>query len=197
MVLDGGPISLGAEIIANGLWMRSYGTISNLGFPMPITLTGNRFSNFDYFNAVGGVIGAEERADFTGTPNHSAVGLLPSNRPCIVTFNGVTIVDCNTTSVNIRELFLSLPKNLWYITWLYSSWDNLSNPEFFVQEPVNLGMNPRDLTTFYRKALLYRTDPLLEESVLKLEKVTPQEELAEWEFTVEFPEEAVDLDMPH
>ena len=180
LVLDGGPISLGGTIEARRTWFRSYGDMSNLGSPMPINISENYLPNFDYFNAIGGVIGspespikintekkllvgASDRADFTGIPTHSSVRRVPSNLPCIVTFNGVTIYDCHGTEFNIREVFNTIPKILFYVPGLYSSWDNLSNWEYFEQEPSNLGMNPNE------ESLLYwvLTHRFLEETAVK------------------------------
>ena len=126
---------------------------------------------------------------------HDLVKLIPSNPPCIVTFNGRTILDCLATGIDIRKLFNSISKELFYVPGLYSSWDNLSNWVYFEDEPWFLGFNPRDLTHFYHKTIFYKSNPFLEDSVLKLEKAAPIQEPAEWEFMVELQEEPVKLNL--
>ncbi len=164
LILDGGPIYLGGEIDAKFLFMHSIGNISNLGLPQPINIGATILRNFQVFNASNGVVGsidspieintpytivvgADPRADFTGTPNHTEVREVPSNPPCIVTFNGVTLIDCGLAAPINRFPFL--PKYLFYVPGLYSSWDNLSNWEYFEEEPWALGANPRDRKLMY------------------------------------------------
>jgi hypothetical protein len=165
LVLDGGPIYLGAQIDAKFLFMHSEGNISNIGLPQPINISTTTLRNFEVFNATNGVIGsidspieintpysivvgADSRADFSGTPNHTQVKELPSNPPCVVTFNGVTLIDCGLAAPSNRFPFL--PKYLFYVPGLYSSWDNLSNWEYFEAEPWALGANPRDMKLMVR-----------------------------------------------
>ncbi len=166
LILNGGPINLGAEIDAQFVALNAQGNISNIGAPVPINISGTNTLGFDIFNAVGGVIGslsspievntsyvllvgASPRADFIGTPFHSTVRVVPSNIPCIVTFNGVTLIsDC--VRVKIQNIFNNLPKYLFYVPGLYSSWDNLSNREYFEQEPVDISSNPEYKKLFYQ-----------------------------------------------
>jgi filamentous hemagglutinin family protein len=164
LVLDGGPIYLGAELDAKLVFMHSVGNISNIGLPQPINVLTSSLSNFEVFNAIKGVVGsidspieintpytivvgASPRADFIGTPNHTGVREISFNPPCIVTFNGATIVTCNPNASINRFPFL--PKYLFYVPGLYSSWDNLSNREYFEEEPWALGSNPRDRKLMY------------------------------------------------
>ncbi len=56
-------------------------------------------------------------------------------------------------------------------------------------------MNPKERMLFYIKTILYRTDPHIEDSVLQLERSTPKQEVADWEFFIEFPKESVELNV--
>ncbi len=137
ILVDGGPIYFGGEISAVHAWFRAHDTMVNLGSPKPINVSGTSSLVFEYFNTIGGDVGspsspielntrhqsnlgADSRADFIGDPFHGVFLSIPSNPPCIVTFNDVTILDCNTETT-LQESFNSIPKSLWYITWLYSS----------------------------------------------------------------------------
>jgi filamentous hemagglutinin family protein len=165
ILLDGGGIYLGGEIDAAALFFRSSGVLENLDEPQPINIAGDSPIVFQYFNALGGNVGspsspieintvnksnvgANYRADFIGEPFHGLFLLDPKNTPCIITFNGVTVLDCMGASTP-QELIVTVPKNLLYDTWTYSSWNNLSNEEFFEQEAAYPNKNPREKEIFF------------------------------------------------
>jgi hypothetical protein len=169
LFLDGGPIQLGAPIETRHFFIRSRGNITNIGGKHSITTTGIAPLGFDYLNAVGGnigslqspvelmgnketFIGAKEVASLAGTLKVGAIDYVPSNIPCIVTLNGALLRDCNTIS-SPSNLFNALPKNLFYVPGLYSSWDNLSNWSYFYEESLKTLENPRGVVSkiFWKK----------------------------------------------
>jgi len=201
VTFDTGPINFGAEIAATHIWARSYGSMSALNSAQAINISGDSPFEFEYFNAIGGNIGssnspinlnvlqqsnlgANYSADFTGDPYHPFFFSIPSNPPCLVTFNGTTILDCNFIP-SLQQNFNAIPKDLWYVTWTYSSWDNFSNLEFFEQEAIDPAQNPRDLKlTYWVMTRRYQdTDTVPPENafkkveVISLEKPVSYEEI--------------------
>ncbi len=242
--LDGGSIYLGGQVDAKLVWLNAQGNISNLGSPQPINVTGGNALTFEFLNATGGVVGsldspieinsaypiivgASPRADFSGTPMHSRVIEYPPNPPCIVTFNGIVIEDCNLTgSKNAQKVFSFLPKYLFYVPGLFSSWNNLSSWEYFSQEPWKIADNPKDKKTLHwipetrpisrveevtiqvivqDPASAQQPAPVgqvpmpihIDTIVLPETTRNPQKEPADWEFSVYFEEEARSLDLRH
>jgi len=235
LYFDGGPLYLGGDITASGVWLRSRGNQENLG-SSSLNISGNSQSTFDYLNAIDGVVGSlsypieintaksitvgsSSTVNFTGTPFQSCVDFVDSNPPSSVIFNGVSIYSCGTGPNPPRPpgppippnppfptpdfpqgevtsaFFHLIPKDYWYITWTYSSWDNFSNLEFFEEESVNPGFNKRDLKMFYANGIYDRTDPRIEDSVLNLQRITPVEQTVDKEFKVEFSKKPINLDM--
>jgi hypothetical protein len=165
LFLDGGPIHIGAPIETRYFFMRSRGSTSNIGEKHPITVTGLGPILFNYLNAIEGnigtykspieinqdkenLIGAHVRADLAGTVLKGSLDSIPSNPPCIVTLNGVTIQDCNTIPTHI-DLYNAIPKYLFYLPGIYSSWDNLSNSIYFVQVPPSAYEDSRNRQIFW------------------------------------------------
>jgi hypothetical protein len=220
--LDGGPILLGGSVDAEFVFFRSKGNISNIGSPIAITNGGSNLLDLSYFNAIGGVVGSQEspieinteqlivvgaypRADFIGTPMHSSVRLARGNAPCVVSFNGTDLINCNGSFFSARALFNSLPKDLFYLPGIYSSWNNLSNLEYFTEEPSDLGFNPRNRKLFYsigpaeKKSLIsqvfsgYTRIRKLKEALSHGKDL--QQEPVSWDFIVNFSEEPLLLDL--
>jgi filamentous hemagglutinin family protein len=163
--IDGGPINLGGEINAAHVFLRTSTTLVNLDEPQPINVYGNTPLSFQYINALGGnigslsspielntttqsTLGANTRADLVGDPDHSFFFLDRQNPPCIITFNGVTLIDCNNVGT-IEQILATVPKNLFYDTWAYSSWNNLSNEEFFLPPAAYPNENPNKEKFYY------------------------------------------------
>ena len=192
LVLDGGPIYLGGAIDANRFFMRSQGSILNLTTPNPITIPGNLRTGLEYINAIGGTVGtlsspieintvkpialgASSRADLQGTLTAGLLEYISSNVPCIVTLNGVVLRDCNTIP-NPAEEFNSLPKYFFYLPGIYSSWDNLSNGEYFLADPLDDNDQVRNRTLFWQKPeepveIEVLTSPAQEEVAITVEDI--------------------------
>jgi filamentous hemagglutinin family protein len=168
--LDGGPIYLGGSIDAGRIFARSYGSILNAALPVAINISGPAELGLEVFDAIGGTIGslespieintdktialgADPSATMIGTPFHSLFDYVSGNVPCLVTFNDVVIRNCALIPTS-STLFSSLPKYWFYLPGIYSSWDNLSNWQYFKAGVEDLMENPRDRTLFWTKPRL-------------------------------------------
>ena len=161
--LDGKSIQLVGNINALYRFFRAREITSHLDFPVSLNISDPTPRELQYINLVHQNIGTQShpievsedlvtgsyfRADFVGDLAHDDTIISFADSSYVLTFNGQTIVN-NLTQSFARDLFLLLPKDLFYLPGIYSSWNNLSNDEYFQQEPINLGENPRNREMFY------------------------------------------------
>jgi filamentous hemagglutinin family protein len=169
-VINASALYLGADVSTRRLFLRTQGSMSNLSDPPSFTIFGTPAIGFDFVNAANGVIGsfdspltfntsrqmilgANPRADLAGTLYSGLIDYYPQNVPCIVTLNGVLLRDCEAISSNPAAIFNTLPKRYFYVPGIYSSWDNLSNEEYFLTGPFIDMDTTRDRTFFWMNAL--------------------------------------------
>jgi hypothetical protein len=161
--LDGNRIEIYGQVNALYRFFRARELVSSLNFPVSFNISNPTPIESQYINLVLENIGSQShpievsedfvagsyfRADYIGnsTLDDGIISFVDSSH--VLTFDGMTIGN-SLSRLFVPELFQHLPKDLFYLPGIYSSWDNLSNDEYFLQEPANLGINPRDRTLFY------------------------------------------------
>ena len=106
------------------------GTIGSLLHPLGISTSGIL------------LVGADGLADFEGPFSSVRFKLIPSNAPCPLIYNGTVLFDCKGAP-STQNLFKTIPKTLLFVPGLYSSWNNLSNDEYFLQEALQIQRTSR------------------------------------------------------
>jgi mucin-19 len=149
-----GPIFLGSSIDADVISLVASTAILNSTTPVPITIAAGGTA---LFNALAGTVGtkaspieinitgdnitvgADNRADFQGTPFHSSVDFVSGNKPCIVTFNGDIIHDCHVTPTppSPPNPLDRITKRDFFVVGIYDAFNNLSNYFYFLGDKVN------------------------------------------------------------
>ncbi len=141
----GGNIFLSGTIEANALNLLAEKSILNTAAPQLIRLTSN-----GSFNALGGSVGTAsspiavasgmlvfagaqgEIAAFSGTTADGIIHAIPSNIPCPLLFNGITLIPCELNSgiskISARDF---------YVQGIYSQYDSLASDSYFFPEIVD------------------------------------------------------------
>lgn len=139
-----GKIFLNGTIETNALNLVAESSILNSAVPQLITLTGNGI-----FNALGGSVGTASSpiaiasemlvfagangkiAAFSGTTADGMIHPIPTNLPCPLTFNAITLIPCEiaiASEVSARDF---------YVTGIYSQYNSLASDYYFFPELVD------------------------------------------------------------
>lgn len=146
LLIYGGDLRLNGAITAEEINITSGHAILNGGVPIAITTSGSvslnaldgtvGTSSSPISLAVGGFAYAgapQELANLIGTTSDQAIHSIPSNPPCPLIFNGVTLVNCPPPPVNPLN---SAPARTFYVAEIYSQYKNLASDQYFLPELV-------------------------------------------------------------
>lgn len=242
IVVDAGSLFIETSVNASRVFFRTKDSIINVGSSNLIKSLGSGFP-VDYINAISAdvgaadspldislskllFIGADSSAYFKGPDSILNFKILPSNRPCLLVYNGSILFDCQSV-LTTNNLFNTVPKADFYLPGIYSSWswDKLSSSFYFLMESPDPEENGRGRSLYVLKnraqpqedivvlssemqessteegmvlnqEVETKTEISFEEEIREDKKIYPIKESVDFEFVIEFEDIAIFLLSP-